>query len=115
MLFFVFGLPGGFTEWCGAATLALLQKAGRPAAAIKANTLDELTIAIMQAGSSHAVIESSYPGGQLRTALTERRKNFLVVLDDPRSALIDLTIGRGVALAEAIRVLASSCAVLGAC
>src|SRR6476620_11286758 len=98
MLFFVLGLPGGFAEWCRAATLALVRNATQPATTIRANALDELVIAVMQAGSSHAVVEASCPGGQLRAALVEARKNFLVVLDDPRAALIDLAVGRGVEL-----------------
>jgi hypothetical protein len=58
---------------------------------------------------------SHRPGGRLRAALVEAGCGFVLAIDDLRAVLIDLVLGRGVALAEAVRVLASSCAALSRC
>lgn len=115
MLFFVFGFPGEFTEWCRAATATLAREAGQPAVLVDADTLDGLAVEILKAGASQAVVASSRPGGRLRVALIEAQRNFLVALDDPRAALIDLAIRRGLDLIDAVRILASSCATLDVC
>lgn len=112
MLFFVLGLPGGFAEWCSAVTAALARRAAEPAARIEADTLCEVAIKTIEVGAAQAVVESRRPGGRLRAALVEARRTFVVALDDPRAALLELVLGRGVDLAEAVRVLASSCAAL---
>src|SRR5215207_6525127 len=115
MLFFVFGLPGGFAEWCGAVTAALGRRAGEPLALIEAETLDELAVKAIRAGTSEAVVTSRRPGGRLRGALIEARRNFVVALDDPRAALVELVLGRGFDLTDAVRAVASSCAALARC
>ncbi|MGD9617873.1 MAG: hypothetical protein AB7H90_22195 [Alphaproteobacteria bacterium] len=109
MLFFVVGLPGGFTEWCGALTAALAGKPGRPAAPIEAETLQDLAASVIKAGEPHSTIVSCCPGGRLRGALAETGRDFVVALDDLRSALLDLVLWRGLDLAQAVRLLASSC------
>ena len=112
MLFFVFGFPGEFTEWCRAATATLAREAGQLAVLVDADTLDELAVEIVKTGASQAVVVSSRPGGRLRVALVEAQRNFVVALDDPRAALIDLAVRRGLDLIDAVRILASSCATL---
>lgn len=115
MFFFMLGLPGRFTEWCGALTAALARRAGKPLARIEADTLEKLAAVAIQTGTLQALVTSHQPGGGLRGALVEARCNFLVVLDDSRAALIDLVLCRGLGLTEAVRLLASSCASVTKC
>ena len=115
MLFFVFGFPGGFTEWCAAVTAALARRNGLPVSLIEADTLDEVAGRAIQVRNAQAVVASHRPGGHLRCALIEARRNFLVVQEDTRTALLDLVLCRGIGLIEAVRIVASSCASLAGC
>ena len=115
MLFFVFGFSGGFTEWCAAVTAALARRQGLPVSLIEADTLDEVAGRTIQVRNAQAVVASHRPGGRLRCALVEARRNFLVALEDTRTALLDLVLCRGVGLIEAVRIVASSCASLAGC
>jgi hypothetical protein len=115
MLFFVVGLPGGFTGWCGALTAALAGEFGRHAPLIEAETLQDVAAGVIRTGEPHAAVVSYRPGGLLRGALAEVRRDFLVARDDLHSALLDLVLVRGLDLAQAVRLLGSSCAALAGC
>lgn len=114
MLFFIFGLPGRFTEWCEAVAAELVRRAGGAGEAIRADTLERIAVAAIAAGVSHGVVVSRRPGGRLRAALSEAGRSYLVAFDDPRRALLELVIEDGMDLAGAVQQLASSCAALGA-
>jgi len=112
MLFFVFGLPGGFATWCEQVVAALVRRGGGAGGLIRGDTLEQVASGAITTGTSQGVVSSRQPGGRLRTALLGTGAPFVVALDDPRTALIELVLGRGVALPDAIQQLASSCAAL---
>jgi hypothetical protein len=112
MFFFVCGLPGEFTQWCENVALALAQRESSSAGLLRAETLERVALGAMGSGISHAVVSSRHPGGRLRAALAESGRNFIVVLDDPRTVLMELALGRGVDLVAAVQHLACSCATL---
>lgn len=109
----VVGLPGRFAEWCETVVLELLRCADGPAALLPGDTLEEIARGAIAARTAGAVVSSREPGGRLRAALVGGGRHFIVARDDPRAALIDLVLGRGAALAEAVQALAGSCAALG--
>jgi hypothetical protein len=115
MLLFVLGFPGGFSEWCRALTAALAAAAGGPAGLLAADTLRELAGGMIETGGAPAVVLSRRPGGALRAALLAAERKFVVALDDPPAALLDLVLGAGIALPEAVRQMAGSCAALAGC
>src|SRR3954464_13021307 len=115
MLFFVVGLPGGFTRWCGALTAALAGESGRHAPLIEAETLHDVAASVIRTGEPHAAVVSCRPGGLLRGALAEAGRDYVIARDDLRSALLDLVLVRGIDLAQAVRLLGSSCAALAGC
>jgi len=115
MLFFVVGLPGGFTGWCGALTAALAGELGRHAPLIEAETLQDVAATVIRTGEPHAAVVWYRPGGRLRGALAEARRDVVIARDDLPSALLDLVLMRGLDLAQAVRLLGSSCAALAGC
>ncbi|HEX3882958.1 MAG TPA: hypothetical protein VHW66_09890 [Stellaceae bacterium] len=112
MLYFVIGLPGHFSAWCDAVALRLVERAHGPAAMLSADTLPELAATAIYAGTAHAVVRSRFPGGRLRAALTEAERRYLVALDDPRLALIDLGDAESPDIAAATPAVATSCAAI---
>lgn len=112
MLFFVFGLSGRFSQWCETVVAELASRAGGTAAVICADTLEQIAIEAIRTGASHAVVSSRQPGGRLRAALVEQRCNFVVALDAPQRALLDLALDQQIELAAAVQQLASGCATL---
>jgi hypothetical protein len=110
MYLFVIGISGRFSEWCDAVAARLTERASGPIATVLANSLEELAIEAMRSGASHAVIASRQPAGSMRQALIEADCRFVVALEDPRTALLDLVAGRGIPLPEAIQTIASSSA-----
>jgi hypothetical protein len=112
MLFFVFGLPGGFATWCEQVVAALVRRAGGAGGLIRGDTLEQIAAGAIATGTSQGVVSSRQPGGRLRATLLETGAPFVVALDDPRAALIELVLGREVGLPDAVQQLASSCAAL---
>ncbi|HEY1799124.1 MAG TPA: hypothetical protein VGG57_23620 [Stellaceae bacterium] len=110
MLYFVIGLPGHFAAWCDAVTLRLLRQAHGGGEALAANTLQDLAAAAIRAGSAHAVVTSRNPAGRLRATLMEAERRFIVAIDDPRLAMIDLADRENPDVPAATSVIASSCA-----
>jgi hypothetical protein len=110
MLYFVIGLPGRFTEWCDAATTEIARRALGPTDLVRADTLEEISLAMIRSGASRAVVASRQPGGRLRSALVESGRTFLVVVEDPRTALADAVHRQRNDLCTAIQLVASSCA-----
>ena len=58
MLYFVIGLPGRFTEWCDAATAEIVRRALGPTELVRADTLEEISLAMLRTGASRAVVAS---------------------------------------------------------
>jgi hypothetical protein len=110
MLYFVIGLPGRFTEWCDAATAEIARRALGPTEFVRADTLEEISLAMLRSGASRAVVAARQPGGRLRAALVEAGRTFLVVVEDPRTALAEAVHGHQDDAAAAARLVASSCA-----
>jgi hypothetical protein len=112
MVFLSLGLPGCFTEWCGAVVFQLVKRALGSAELTTASTLDELAFAMLRTEASHLVVGSREPGGRLRKALAEANTPFIVSLDDPRVALADLVVRGGLDFVSGTRAVASSCATM---
>lgn len=110
MLYFVIGLPGRFTEWCHAATTEIARRALGPTEFICADSLAEISVAMIRTGAPRAVVASRQPGGRLRSALLEAGRTFVVVVEDPRIALANAVHQGGGDLAAAVQLVASSCA-----
>ena len=110
MLYFVIGLPGRFTEWCDAATAEIVRRALGPTELVRADTLEEISLAMLRTGASRAVVASRQPGGRLRSALVQSGRTFLVVVEDPRTALAEAVHLQGNDVATAAQLVASSCA-----
>jgi hypothetical protein len=110
MLYFVIGLPGRFTEWCDAASAEIVRRALGPTELVRADTLEEISLWMMRTGASRGVVASRQPGGRLRSALVEAGRAFLVVVEDPRTALAEAVQRRPNDVAAAAQLVASSCA-----
>src|SRR6516164_8667151 len=110
MLYFVIGLPGRFTEWCDAATAGIAQRALGPTELFRADTLEEISLWMIRTGASRGVVASRQPGGRLRSALVEASRTFLVVVEEPRTALAEAAQKQPNDVAAAAQLVASSCA-----
>ena len=110
MLYFVIGLPGRFTEWCDAATAEIARRALGPTELVRADTLEEISLGMIRTGASRAVVASRQPGGRLRSALVEASRTFLVVIEDPRTALAEAVHLQRNDVTAAAQLVASSCA-----
>ena len=110
MLYFVIGLPGRFTEWCDAATAEIARHALGPTELIRADTLEEISLGMIRTGASRAVVASRQPGGRLRSGLVGSGRTFLVVVEDPRTALVEAVQRQRNDVAAAAQMVASSCA-----
>jgi hypothetical protein len=58
MIFFSFGLPGSFADWCDAVTAQLAQCALGSAEIAALNTPEELTIAVIGTVKPHLIATS---------------------------------------------------------
>ena len=112
MLLFLFGLPGAFADWCEAVTVDLAGRAFGPTALMRADTLEEIAAKAVESGVTQAVVSSRRPGGRLRAAVLEHRRQVILALDDAGPALADLVLHGGVEFVAAIRAVAGSCAAL---
>jgi hypothetical protein len=110
MLYFVIGLPGRFTEWCDAATAAIARRALGPTELVRADTLEEISVAMIRSGASRAMVASRQPGGRLRSALIEAKRTFLVAIEDPRMALAEAVQRQPGDVGSVVQLVASSCA-----
>jgi hypothetical protein len=110
MLFFVIGLPGRFTEWCDPATAEIVRRALAPAELVRADALEEISLAMLRTGASRGVVTSRQPGGRLRSALVGSGRTFLAVVEDPRTALAEAVHVQPNDVAAAAQLVASSCA-----
>src|SRR5215469_11337849 len=107
---FVIGLPGRFTEWCDAATAEIVGRALGPTEFVRADTLEEISLWMIRSGASRGVVASRQPGGRLRSALVEAGRTFLVVVEEPQTALLEAAQKQSNDVAAAAQLVASSCA-----
>lgn len=105
MLYFVIGLPGAFMRWCENTVVRLLPDAK----ILRANNPADVTRGLVCGDATNTVVVTVHPSGRLRAALLESGHPFIVISDDPRRVLADIT-ARGKCLIDAIRIVASGCA-----
>src|SRR5579863_2875476 len=110
MILFSVSLPGRFGDWCDAAVLRLAEAALGSVVPTGANTAEELASELIRTEGQHFYVGARQPGRWLREKLMATNKNFVVAVDDPRSAASDLIIRHHLELADASRRVASSCA-----
>jgi hypothetical protein len=110
MFWFVMGLPTRFSAWCEAVVAEFAGGGLGPARVVAANTLDQFAMRVMQAGVSHGVIFSPQPASALRDALTGAGRPYIVALGDPQTALLEMVLGQGAQLSDAVQTIAGSCA-----
>ena len=110
MLYFVIGLPGRFTEWCDAATAEIARRALGPTEFVRADTLEEISLWMIRTGATRGVVASRQPGGRLLSALVEASRTFLVVVEEPQTALVEAVQKQSNDVAAAAQLVASSCA-----
>jgi hypothetical protein len=108
MLYFVIGLPGRFTEWCDAVTAEIARRALGPTELVRADRLEEISLWMIRAGASRGVVASRQPGSRLRSALVQTGRTFLVVVEDPRTALAEAVHLQGNDVPAAAQLVASS-------
>jgi hypothetical protein len=113
MVFYVFGLPGRFSQWCEAVVAELVERSGRGTPdLVRADTLEQIAIEAIRTRTSNAIISAGHPGGRLRAAVIRYQRPFIVALDDPRHALLDLTQDQANDFPAAVQQVASGCAAL---
>lgn len=112
MIFLSVGLPSRFAEWCDGTICALVQAALGPVDLVSANTFEEMGLAFMKSQAPHLVIGARQPTEELRVALSQMGRRFVVALDDPHAAFQNLVTRHGLEWKAAIRAAAGSCASL---
>ncbi|MBV9863127.1 MAG: hypothetical protein JO267_13385 [Alphaproteobacteria bacterium] len=112
MVFLTVGLPSRFAEWCDGVCCALVQAALGPYELASGNTLEEIAQAALKTRASRLVIGARQPTEDLRGALLETGRRFVVALDDPRAAFYNLVARHGIAAIHATRAAAGSCAAM---
>jgi hypothetical protein len=115
MFFFCIGLPGYFTEWCHAITARLVERALGPTQGLYADSGEQLLVSAIGASMPHLIVGSCHIAGRLWTSLAEANRKFVLVLDDPISAIQDLVEGRQGELLDTTRTVAGSCASMTSC
>ena len=111
MVVFSIGLPSRVAGWCDALVHALIERCLGSTAIVGLNTLEELATAVIRSPAPHLVASCRQPAIRLQSELVQAGRPFLVTLGDPQAVLCDL-IGHGHSIADATRVVASSCAAI---
>ena len=112
MLYFVIGLPGAFTNWCGAVVAGLARQAVGASHGVEANTLGDIARTILRGDTPHMVVSARAPGGRLRSALLAADRPFVIARDDAWLACADLVLAGHCTLPAAVRQVASSCSAM---
>jgi hypothetical protein len=113
MIFLSVGLPSLFAEWCDRVTCALVEAAGLGSFSVtSANALEEIVLASMDSRALNLVVSIRHPNDDLRAALRQTGRRFILALDDPRAAFRNLVTGHGFEWKAATRAAAGSCASL---
>ena len=112
MIFFSIGLPGRFAEWCDALVLRLVARQHGSVAPVSLDDLEGLASAAIRARAANLVVCCRQPALRLQSEIVRAELPFVVALGDPRAALRDQVEVRGIALTDATRAVAGSCATL---
>jgi len=112
MVFFSFGLPSRFAEWCDALILRLVEYQFGSVEAVALNSLEELAGAVIKGTAANLVACCRQPVVRLQAEVLAAGHPFLVALGDPRAALWNLVERSGFSVVDATRAVASSCATL---
>jgi len=122
VIFFSVGLPGRFAEWCDGVIARLAGSLGGPTVARQWPSLDEMLgyhpvgrvldqvgLFLMRDAPEQLVIGARQPDERLLAALAATGIPFIVALDDPRGAVVDILEKTRVEPAAATRAVANSC------
>lgn len=112
MIFFSVGLPSRFAEWCDVVTAALVTRALGTADLVAANSLEEIGRTLLRSDREHLVITSREMADDLRSCLTSAAIPFVLAVDDPRIAALNLVNAHNVDPVSAVRATATSSAVV---
>src|SRR5437762_14016952 len=112
MILFSVSLPGRFGDWCDHVIARLAETALGSVVSTGANTAEELATVLIDTEGRHFYVGSRHPSRWLRDKLAAANKKFVIAVDDPRHAVNDLIFRQQLALPEAARRVASSCAAM---
>ena len=112
MVFFSFGLPSRFAEWCDALILRLIEQQFGSVEAVALNSLEELAGAVIRGKAANLVACCRQPVVRLQAEVVQAGHPFVVALGDPRAALLNLAERSGFSFVDATRAVAGSCASL---
>jgi hypothetical protein len=114
VIFFSFGLPSAFTDWCETILVELVRQKFGAVEFVNANTLEDLGTSVVKTGASHLVCSVRLPSMRLCNLLSEAKTPCLFLCEEPRAAIAHLSAS-GVDILAATRVVATSCASLTRC
>jgi hypothetical protein len=122
VIFFSVGLPGRFADWCDAVIARLAGSLGGPVVVTQwpsvdemlgyhpvGRVLDQIGLILMRDAPAQLVIGARQPDERLRAAFAGTKVPFIVALDDPRGAVVDILVKTGAEPAAATRAVANSC------
>ena len=105
MIFFSFGLPSAFADWCERILTELARHALGQVEVVHANTLEDLGASVIRTGAPHAVFCSRAPDARLSKVLAEAQLPFLFILGDPKSTAAHLMQRGGASATHVAKVL----------
>jgi hypothetical protein len=73
------------------------------------SAIDVAALALLRGEFAHLVVGARQPDAQLRAALAQTNRRFVMALDDPRNAVCNLFDRSGVELSAVTRAVANSC------
>jgi hypothetical protein len=115
MIVFAFAVPGRFGEWCDALIARMIEQCLGTVIAISANSSDEVVGHLIRSEGSNFLVKGAQPEPWLHHILRSTERPFMIALDDPRDAALDLIYRHGLEMADAVRRVGSSCASMMAC
>lgn len=128
MILFSVGLPGGLARWCDAVLVQLASRLGgqvackiwpTPAEMFSfepvSSTLDAVARFLIVNSAPHLVIGARQPGEELRAALAAQETRFVLTLDDPASAVVDILAETAADPKTVVRAIANCCPLVMLC
>jgi hypothetical protein len=112
MIFLSVGLPSLFVEWCDGIICALVGAGVGHFAVLNANTLEDIVLSSIDSYAPNLIICARQPTEDLRAALLQTGRRFVLALDDPRAAFRNLLTKHDSEWKAATRTVAGSCASL---
>jgi hypothetical protein len=115
MILFAFAVPGRFGEWCDALISRMAARSFGTVVTLNANSADEIATELVRSEGANFLIRGPQPGPWLHRMLQSTEKPFLIALEDPRQATLDLIYRFSLEAADSIRRVSSSCASMMTC